>query len=133
MSAWSASNFDNDDAIDWVGELESTQGDTLLKESLTDIVKLEEEYLDLVVACRALAAAEVVAALRGAPAADLPEEVRSWVAHTDGIDVASMTRLALQAIERIQVDSELKELWNETPKAAEWYEVMADLKTRLLM
>lgn len=131
MGAWGVGTFDNDDAADWTYELEVTQGDTLLVESLTYVVELEEEFLDSPEACRALAAAEVVAALRGAPAADLPEIVRNWVAQATGNDLESLAKLSLQAIERIEVDSELKELWDETKHAAEWYALVASLKSRL--
>lgn len=131
MGAWGVGTFENDDAGDWADELGWTQGDTLLVESLSYVVELEEEFLDSPEACRALAAAEVVAALRGAPAADLPEVVHKWVAQATGIDVDALARLSLQAIERIEIDSELKELWDETEHASEWYGLIANLKSRL--
>lgn len=131
MGAWGVGTFDNDDAADWTYELEATPGDTLLVESLTYVVELGEDFLDSPEACRALAAAEVVAALRGEPATDLPEIVRNWVAQATGNDIEFLAKLSLQAIERIEVDSELKELWDETNDAAEWYEGVANLKTRL--
>ena len=77
----------------------------------------------------ALAAAEVVAALAGHRAENLPVEVCTWIdAH--GIPADDLLDLALRATKRVGSSSELRELWDEAG-ADEWLAVMRDLRYRL--
>ena len=80
MGAWGFGSFENDDALDWVGDVVEGRG-----------LKPVEAALDAVLGPRAdfgisgeaecgMAAAEVVAALAGAPVEDLPEEITAWMA-----------------------------------------------------
>ncbi len=74
-------------------------------------------YLEAPDCSAALAAAEVVAAAAGRPGADLPEEVRTWVA-AHGMQIPSdLAALSHRAIDRITQESELRELWDETEQA----------------
>jgi hypothetical protein len=72
MGAWGAGAFDNDDALDWLSELVDSP-DFALGRAVLDVTALE--YLEAPEGSAALAAAEVVAAARGHPAALLPDEV----------------------------------------------------------
>ena len=130
MGAWGASIFENDDAEDWVSELAETDDDSLIASSLVTVVQ-SDSYLELPECGRALAAAEVVAALLGRPNPVLPESVVDWVEkHPVAVDQAVID-LALKASQRIKTNSELKDLWEETGSAGEWYRVLEDLAARL--
>jgi hypothetical protein len=130
MGAWGIKNFENDDALDWILELEQAEDGSVLEETLKVVTEHGEEYLEAPEACRALAAAEVVAALNHAGPPDLPDEVQQWVSH-HRLGNPMLTQLALSAIQRIKTNSELKELWDESASAPEWYEVVSNLETRL--
>ena len=61
MGAWSEENFGNDDAADWVYDLESSKGtDTLL--SPINTILSSQSYLESHKCSEALAASEVIAA-----------------------------------------------------------------------
>jgi hypothetical protein len=77
-----------------------------------------------------LAAAEVVAALNQAGSPHLPVEVKQW-ASRHRVGSPSLTQLALKAIQRIETASELSELWDESDRADEWYEMLDNLEARL--
>ena len=72
MGAWGVGHFDNDDAGDWVWELEDT-GTASPVTAAFAAVEAEANYLEAPDACIALAAAEVVAAWAGNPAAETPD------------------------------------------------------------
>lgn len=129
MGDWGAKSFENDDARDWLYELE--EADTLepIEEAFLVITE-NDDYLEAPECSAALAAAEVLAALKNHPSPDLPEEAATWVQSYKKKIPARLTDLALSAITRIQNDSELKELWEEAGADA-WNEVVRDLEARL--
>jgi hypothetical protein len=72
--------------MDWIAELEQTEDTRLLEDTLS-VAADEPDYLEVDGASRAIAAAEVVAALAGLPTTLLPavrpraalgETIRSW-------------------------------------------------------
>jgi len=130
MGAGGVGNFDNDDAMDWVSELERAKSSAFIAETLRVVTERGDEYLDANEASRALAAAEVVAALKHAGSPRLPVEVKQWVSRHQ-VGSPSLTQLALKAIQRIETSSELSELWDESERADEWYEVLENLEARL--
>lgn len=129
MGAWGTGVFDNDDALDWFDALERRGADAVLVALQT--VPQEDDFIEAPQANEALAAAEIVAAARGRPAADLPGEATDWVqAHGPAIG-DELVDLAIGAVTRIREDSELKDLWEEGDSAAEWLAVVDDLLARL--
>jgi hypothetical protein len=89
------------------------------------------EYLEAPEGSAALAAAEVVAAARGHPAALLPDEVTAWL-RSNRAEVSQLdTALALSAVDRVLAEkSELRELWMDGGDA--WMEGVQDLRRRLM-
>ena len=83
------------------------------------------------IAVRALAAAEVVAALQGHPPPDLPDGAAAWVSQHAAVDGSTLAALALTAIARTRANSELAELWEETDEAAAWGAVVDGLVSRI--
>ena len=131
MGAWGPGVFENDDASDWVWELEDDNDMSVLHEALAAVVDTPlDELIEAPDASNALAAAEIVAAARGHHRADLPSEAREWIGRNAGIVDARTVALAAAAVERVSIDSELKELWEEA-ESDEWSLVVSDLLERL--
>ena len=131
MGAWGVGSWENDDAGDWVYELEETKDLNFVIQTLQAVTNSEEDYLESCICCEALAAAEVVAAANGRPAKDLPEEVRTWLSGTEPYINSDTLELARRVVRIIGKRSELLELWQESNSYSEWQQAMTDLKTRL--
>jgi hypothetical protein len=132
MGTWGHKTFENDTAGDWVYELEKAEDSTLLRATLEKVTKLPATaYLEAPECCEALAAAEVVAALLGRPAGELPEDVGEWVEAHGGKPEPALAPLALQALARVRTTSELKELWDDGDDPPQWYAGLDDLERRL--
>lgn len=130
MGAWAVDSFGNDDALDWVAELNDADDLSILDETLS-VVAESEEYLESPESSAAIAAAEVVAALRGKPPVEAPDEVTEYVARLKEKPQADLVQLALEAVERVKAKSELQELWAESDSGDAWLKVMEDLEARL--
>lgn len=112
MGYWGTGNFDNDDAMDWVEELQHGAG----LDAMTRVLCASPggACIEAPDASRSLAAAEVVAALLGRPASDLPVEVARWVSENRGHDARALREAALHHVRAIVSDnSELRELVEE--------------------
>ena len=130
MGAWDAGSFDNDDAMDWVLEFVSKPNRDQIERTFRTILDNGDAYLEAPDCSIAIAAAEVVAALKDAPNPNLPEELKQ-VLDTKNIRVDSgLINLAIRAIEQIKTDSELQELWEEEDPS-EWISAVGDLEKRL--
>ena len=131
MGAWGAGSFENDDAMDWVCGFSEAPSLEAVKAALTIVVELGDEYLELPECGAAIAAAEVVAAMKGAPNAGLPAELKAWIENQNVTVNQSLINLSLQALQRIKTNSEEQELWGETENPGEWYSQVNDLEARL--
>ena len=64
MGAWGHGSFENDTALDWLADFEGEGADTVLV-AIADIANADaEEDIDVDRACVALAATEIIAALK---------------------------------------------------------------------
>lgn len=133
MGAWGAGTFENDDALDWFDALENAGADAVLVALQTIVQEGEGGYIESSQASEALAAAEIVAAAHGHPAAALPGEAADWLAANSASIDAALVRLAVDAVTRIRAGSELKELWDEAADddRTQWYANVDDLLERL--
>lgn len=132
MGAWGTGPFENDDAGDWSFELDEG-GLHYIRDTLETITTAQpDDYLEAPYCSNAIAAAEVVAAMRGSGLKDLPEEVTSWLESKPKAPPDLIT-LAREAVSRIISDSELKDVWDEAlpEDAALWKESVEDLLKRL--
>jgi hypothetical protein len=131
MGAWGVGIFDNDDAMDWVAELERSDDlKAAIEQALVAANQPSDIYLQAPEASTGLAAAEVVAALKDAPSAALPKEIQNWLAkHT--LDVSDVISLARNATDRIKSKSELRDLFEESGSISEWIRGIEDLRRRL--
>ena len=67
MGAWDATSFGNDTANDWAYDLEKCDDLSYIESTLQEVLDTGDDYLDSDPASEAIAAAEVLAWLRGRP------------------------------------------------------------------
>jgi hypothetical protein len=130
VGAWDIGSFENDDALDWVAHLDKAHDTSILLEAFSSVLQ-SGSYLETPKCCEALAAAEVVAALRHRPAPKLPMEVPAFVARIAALPSPELLLVATQAIERVKTKSELRELWDDSSGAKDWLDDVSNLQERL--
>lgn len=134
MGTWDVGTFDNDIAGDWAWELE-TQPDTgFVSATLARVHDAGSDYLEADTACEGLAAAEVVARLRGNWGARnaYTESVDNWVASHPRQPSPELVAQAVAAIDRVLAEpSELLELWSDSDEFARWRAAVLDLRQRV--
>lgn len=75
MGAWGAGSFENDDAADWLADFCDEPDEKRIANALSTVAEMDAgEYLEAPECSVGLAAAEIVASLKGAGSPDLPEE-----------------------------------------------------------
>lgn len=130
------SNFDGETASAFLDDM-SINGFGLIRlaiERLND----DDERADLTECEEALVACEIVAAALGRPADDFPDDLSEWMGIfiQEGSDshyeVINLAEQAAMAIDRILTDSELRELWYESPVFEAWMDVQVKLQERIL-
>ena len=134
MGAWGTGLFDNDTACDWAYKLEKVNNLSVIESALDEVLNVGDEYLDSHEAQEALAAAEVIARLKGNPGigCGYTEAVDKWVEKNRLTPPEALIEKALKAIERaLYKPSELLELWSESEEFTVWEKSIKDLSKRL--
>ncbi|HZE93017.1 MAG TPA: DUF4259 domain-containing protein [Rhizobacter sp.] len=134
MGTWGVDPFGNDDAVDWVYELEEAEDLGPIEAAIDAVLRAGDDDLEASDASVALAASEVLARLRGQPGEEnsYTETVDQWVASTQLKPTVELADRAQAAIARILADnSELKELWQEGDEYDAWLASVDDLRIRL--
>ena len=127
MGAWGYLPFENDDALDWLDELDGG-GAEVVRQALS---RAGDRYVEAPDGSVALAAAEVTSASQGNPLGELPENVTDWVTAHGAAITAEDVEMALEAVERVAGErSELAELWEDADEP-KWRESLEDLMERL--
>src|SRR5262249_17926919 len=104
MGARETGNFGNDDASDWVYDLQESSGADLLKEAFAAVNG--NDYPETPDCCIALAAAEIVASAKGKPPSDLPEDARKWLGNQEEVDdIKALVKRATSVVNKISVKS----------------------------
>ena len=131
MGAWGFGSFDNDQALDFLSDLEES-GPELLRECV-DMSTWKEPTLDECTSTDLIAASEIVAAMTGRPAADLPEEASQWVADHQGLDLSHLISHCRSGLAKVvQPGSGLNELWEENKEQyPKWKQAVQELADRL--
>lgn len=126
MGSMGDSVFDSDEALDWADELErSKKPQAFIEKSLRALLKSSEDSYECY---RALAASEVVAAFRGNASRDLTDSLKDWLAERTEVLPDDYQALAVQACQRILVESELKNL---NDNDASWRKSVVQIIARL--
>jgi hypothetical protein len=130
--AWGYRAFENDDALDWISELEATTGTQLLEAAVRQ-VDARAQYVEAPACTVALAAAEVIAAANGLSAKNLPPKVGVWIKRirpTVSVALLAEARAAVGMCRSLQ-KSELRQLWQESKDEKLWLDETASLLSRL--
>ncbi len=134
MGAWGAGNFENDTALDYLNTIVEAK-DLAPLENTFDTVLAQQDYIDADTACEAIAAGEIIALLRGHPAANIPEYIVEWQQTHNHQVQDELVQKAIRAVEKTtsgSEQSELYELWEETDDLLqEWKAAVSDLLQRL--
>ena len=132
MCAWGSDSFENDEALDWIAGFCNAPAKELVFKALSGVAEMDFfDDLETPECSVGIAAAEVVAALRGAPNPNLPAEVNECISRLTIKADSSLVHLASKAVERIKTDSKLKELWDKSEDPDEWYSAVGHLEVRL--
>jgi Domain of unknown function (DUF4259)/SMI1 / KNR4 family (SUKH-1) len=131
MNIFDYDSFENLDAGDFLFECENLSDLSLIDDAIDSVIKDSGKKIEVPKCCRAIAAAEMIAALNGNGSDSLPEEVTDWVIGKPKPTPILIDR-ARQAIDRILADSELKELWKENAEDyPRWIAVLESIKNRV--
>ena len=127
MGAWGISTFENDDACDWLYDLENSSDLTVIKNALS-----LDDYIDAPDGCMALAASEVVAAMMGHMREGFPESALKWVNDNKALELRTLKLQALDAVNKVLSEkSELLELWKDTEDFDDWKRDVEEIRKML--
>lgn len=130
MGVQGPKSFQNEVALEWVSELAEYTDLAGAVGAIDAVMADKADYLDADVCQEGVAAAEVVAAAAGKPAAELPAEVKTWIGGKPKPDAALVAK-TLEAMAAIREKSELHEFWEDSDDLAGWTAAMDELKARL--
>ncbi len=130
MGAWGVNSFDNDDAMDFLSEIQESSDVSVLMGAF-ERINSADDYVEAPECSQALAAAELVAAINKRPASELPEAAMGFINRMRGELPKSLISNALQAVERIRQSSELRQLWEESGDISGWNKAVSNLESRL--
>jgi hypothetical protein len=130
MGTWDAKNFGNDSALDWVFEFTDNPTAGFLNETIQSV--FTDEYLESDTIANALAAIEVIAAAKGKPSTDFPEEIEAEDLQSLKID-QKLIDTCKKAIARItnEKDNELFSLWKNENLHEGWVSIQTELLERV--
>ena len=134
MGAWGTGIFDNDGALDYVGDIVSDSGLSQIEATFDNVLSIKLEYLEAPDAENALAAAEILARLQGRGNAEKStDELEQLIKKTRVSPSRDLMQKARQSVARILTEpSELLELWNDSDEyGAEWKACVENLASRI--
>lgn len=134
MPGWGTGSFENEDAQKFLGELKAL-GIEDLRRVLSRAAD-QGDYLEAPESSRAVAAAEVVAALMAVAKDETassakPRQIFDWISKSESGAPADLVDLARRAVHRVRTNSELKDLWLEAEGLNEWSAALRNLTERL--
>ncbi len=131
MGTWGIDAFANDGAMDWFAGLEA-ESLIVAGVAVQAILDLAPDYLEAPVCEEGLAAAEIIAGIRGRPSLDLPPDVAAYVRKLAGFDLGDeLVENTRRAVALVLESSELAELWAESDEGDAWRASVIDLQRRL--
>jgi hypothetical protein len=131
--AWETGPLDNDVALDFLNRAQASPDEAPLRQIFAAALANPKGYLDDEIASGAIAAAELVAAMKGAPAPELPAPALDWAKRRSSAADPSLVQLAIRAIDRIATSSETRDLWaaNGEKDLPAWLAGLRELRQRL--
>lgn len=136
MGTWASDSFGNDYAMDWVQDLRESGSLEVIEGTLDQALDGGAGELETPFAAEALAAIEVLVRLQDGrvedDADDAPDAVLQWVAQCKRKANPPLVEKARRALERILSEqSELRQLWQQSPDYAAWRDAVLALQARL--
>jgi hypothetical protein len=134
MGAWGAGTFENDTACDFAAEVAETSDLKKIQAAFDRVLAVGSGYLDAPDAEEALAAADIVARLRGnfGPQTAYTESIDTWVKKRKLAISDDLVARARQSVARVAMPpSELLELWSESDQLSTWKSSIDELIGRL--
>ncbi len=128
---WGIKTFENDDAYDWLLDLEESNDLSLLVDAFE---KDNSDYIETPEGSNILAAAEIVLGLIGNARSGLPEKAQTWIFNNKSkLKTDELKEKAVKAIDRVlSKDSELNELWSESEEDYQsWLNDVKQLKLQI--
>ncbi len=137
VGTWDSGPFDNDSAADWCGALsdaDPAERLEVVRQTLA-VVADQAGYLDDRLGVRAVAAAAVIVSQRaGAEPLTSPYAPEFLLEGESLVVPEDVAALAVRALDRVTgVDSEWRELWEDTGDLVDALAVVGDLRTALLL
>jgi hypothetical protein len=134
MPGWGTGSFENEDAQNFLGRLNSLGVDDL--RAILSRAADQQDYLEAPESSAVVAAAEVVAALAAAArdetaSSTTPRQISDWMSKNTTALPPDLIDLARRAVERVRINSELKDLWLEAEGLNEWSTALRGLEERL--
>ena len=123
MGAWGSGSFENDSALDFAFEIER------VADVERAFVAAGSDYIGLDEGCGVIVAAECVAAMRGHPAPDLPDELAGIISTFGNCPIALYDK-ARENLSAVMSRGELVELWAEEGSGG-WNRAVTELMERL--
>ena len=133
MPGWGTGSFENEDAQNFLGRLNSVGvGD--LRQMLAQAAG--RDYLETRISGAVVAAAEAVAALVAAAKDETaspatPRQILEWISKNQAKTPPDLVDLARRAVVKVRTNSELKDLWLEAEGLNEWSSALRNLEARL--
>jgi Domain of unknown function (DUF4259) len=111
MGAWGSGPFENDDAADWRYQLVDGGGPEVVADALRAVhgTNPPQGPAD----SSAVGAAAVVAAGLGIADVELPDDVSEWLSGIEPAAWPPLAQEAVAALDRVLLESELRDLWDE--------------------
>ena len=130
MGTWGIGPFEDDWALDFKDELLEAADPSSISEAIAELSGDPAGYVDSDLATRVLVAGEVLAGQIGRGSKETPDELTRWAAAFPKPNAALVVD-AREAVVRVLDDSELTELWADSPRRGEWQARTQDLIDRL--
>jgi hypothetical protein len=128
VGAWGPGPFENDDAMDWLDDLEE-RGETAIRAALDGAIGKGQP--DASAAASAIAAAAIIAASGESTSIELPEDARAWLEQHEIVLRDPLASRARESINRVARDSELRELWDESAELEDWLAAIEQISSTL--
>ena len=128
MGAWGVGPFENDTASDFVLDLLDADGGLAeLRSTLGHASASAPEELEAPLCEASIAAAALVALGRGALVGQASDRASEWGQRYGHELAVDDVELAIAAARMVVACSGLRELWDESPSAAEWHAAIGRL------
>lgn len=131
MGIWDDDGFANDEALDWLAQLDPADGLRPLRQVMQGAITPAAPALDLRQAAHVLVAVELIAAASGSPHPGIPRAAHQWRAALAETVEPDDLILATRALDLVGTSSALAELWSQRAEEAGWHRELDSLRMRL--